>query len=275
MSLSLAQGFAELDVARYKAELYRQWHAGCRAGLLHHRVLETSDAFERSPTVRRLRGALLAGLSARRTITQVVKAQPALFAPFEAALLELGEESGTLEQSLRLLAEHFVAEQRAVGRVKRKLAYPMFNAVAATFIGPFPLLLFGHPGAYLLSVGALLALELAAGGGVLLAVARWYATKPALVRARLARGLATGIEAGLGLDRVVQLGVQASGSPEIAAHLARIPVTVRMGQSLARTFAGCPLIPREMHAAMEVADATGDYRDTLQRLADLYEAGFR
>jgi hypothetical protein len=42
-------------------------------------------------------------------------------------------------------------------------------------------------------------------------------------------------------------------------------------QPLSRTFTGCPFVDRPMVAAMEVADASGDYSGTLRRMADLYE----
>jgi type II secretory pathway component PulF len=273
--MNLLAAWAELDVARHKAELYRMWHAGCHAGLPHHTVLEHAGDFSRSPTVRRVRDALRAGLTRRATITAVVTANPVLFVPFEAALLELGEESGRLEECLRLLAGYFAAEHRMITWLKKKLTYPMFNALAAVVIGPLPLVFMGRTGAYLLSAGGGLVLCVAAGGGLLLAAARRYSRRPTPVRARLARALATGVEAGLGLDRVVDLAVQAAANPEIAIHVAGIPRTARMGQPLARTFAGCPAIPHEMLSVMEVADTTGNYTDTLRRLADLYDGALR
>ena len=107
---TLTQAFADLDTARHKAELYRQWHVGQRAGLPHQQVLRTMDEFARSPTVRDLRRALLAGLAGRASITAVTRAHPALFAPFEAALLELAtlppsQARTSLEKLAELLME--------------------------------------------------------------------------------------------------------------------------------------------------------------------------
>lgn len=273
--MNLAEAFAVLDAARYRSELYRQWHAGQRAGLLHHQVIATTDPLRRSPTVRRVRAALLAGLERRETITAVVKRHGDLFHPFEAALLVLGEETGQLESTLRLLGDHFAAEQRLVVWLKKKLAYPMFNALAACVIAPLPLLFLGSTGAYVVTACGGLALLIGAGGALLLAAARRYAQRPAVVQARLLRALATGVEAGLSLDRVVDLALAATASPVIAAHVARIPRTRRLQQPLAETFAGCPTLPAELLASLRVADATGNYTDTLRRLADLYEDGFR
>lgn len=271
--MNLAQAWAELDVARYKSEFYRQWYAGHHAGLVHHQALGTMDSFERAPTVRALRLWLLAGTKRRVTLAQLVAQKPALFLPFEAALLRLGEESGALENCLRLLADYFAAEHRMIVWLKGKMSYPMFNLLAASFIAPFPLLFFGHTAAYVtISFGSVAALLLA-GGGILKAAAAWYGQRPKLVMARLLRALTTAVEAGLSMDRAVALAVDASGNEQIRAHV-RAQGKAVASQPLSKTFDGCPVVPRQAVAAMSVAEATGDYGSTLQKLAELYDEGF-
>jgi type II secretory pathway component PulF len=105
-------------------------------------------------------------------------------------------------------------------------------------------------------------------------VARYYGRQPKFVRGRLARALTIAVEAGLPLGRAVELAVAATDDAGIAAHVAAIPATTIATQPLARTFAGCPKIPREMVAAMEVADVTGDYSGTLKKLAELYDGDY-
>ncbi|OGU02695.1 MAG: hypothetical protein A2085_02230 [Gemmatimonadetes bacterium GWC2_71_10] len=273
MAASLVHVWNELDVARYKSEFYRQWFAGHHAGLMHHQALETMDTFDRAPTVRALRLWLLAGTKRRATLAQLVSQKPALFLPFEAALLKLGEESGALENCLRLLADYFAAEHRMIQWLKGKMSYPLFNLLAASFIAPFPLLFFGHTASYIaISFGSVTALLLA-GGGMLKAAAAWYGQRPKLVLARLLRALTTAMEAGLSVDRAVTLAVDASGSEAIKAHIRRQGKAVGR-QPLGKTFDGCPIVPRQAVAAMNVAEATGDYSSTLQKLAELYDEGF-
>lgn len=271
MALSLPRALSDLDVARYKAELYRMWLAGYHAGLEHPRILGSIGAFGRSPAVEELRRYLLAGTQRRQALASLTRGRPALFAPFEAALLVLGEETGSLEQCLRLLADHFAAEHRMMLRVKQKLTYPIIQMFAASFIAPLPLVFTGHAGAYLLTAAGGVALCFAAGGSVLTAAARGYARRPRFVQARLARALTMGIEAGLPLPRAVELAADASGDPAIAAHVRAIPARTIASQTLAKTFAGCPGIPRELTAAMEVAEASGDYGGTLKKMAELYD----
>jgi type II secretory pathway component PulF len=98
--------------------------------------------------------------------------------------------------------------------------------------------------------------------------------KPHLVRARLARALATATGAGLPLDAIVRLAVAAADHPEVSAHAAALSPERIRSQPLSRTFAGCPFVPHEMIAAMRVAEETGDVGTTLGRLADLYDDGF-
>ena len=272
MPQSLVRAWNELDTARFKAEFYRMWHAGYHAGLEHPKALEMMDDFHRSPTVATSRRWLLQGTRRRQALGTVTSAKPELFTPFEAALLALGEESGSLEQCLQLLAEYFAAEHRLVLWVKKKLTYPMTQALAATFIAPFPLLVFGHSGAYLgLVCGGLATLALA-GGGLLLAAAKWFQQRPRYVRGRLLRALTIAVESGLPLGRAVELAVDATANDAIRAHVGRFTRQQLSTQPLSVTFAGCPEVPREMTAAMEVADASGDYSGTLKKMADLYEA---
>ena len=104
MSRSLVSAWNELDVARYKAELYRMWYAGYHAGLPHQKVLAAAGSFQRSPTVERMRVELLRGVEQRNALETTVRARPDLFIPFEASLIALGEESGGLEEIFKLLA---------------------------------------------------------------------------------------------------------------------------------------------------------------------------
>ena len=274
MAHSVARGWSELDVARYKAELYRMWYAGYHAGLSHEKVLATAGTFERSPTVERMRVELLRGVQQRNPLESTVRAHPDLFIPFEASLIALGEESGGLEEILQLLAGYFEAEHRMTLRVKKKMAYPMMNLIAAIFILPFPMLLFGDPLRYILTVTVEFVAAVMFGGTVLGAVARWFRRRPKIVLVRLCRALALGVEAGLSLDRVVQLAVDAAASGDLTAHVRRVPARQRRAQPLESTFAGAPGIPFEMLAALKVAAETGDYANTLRKLADLYEDGF-
>jgi type II secretory pathway component PulF len=175
---------------------------------------------------------------------------------------------------LRLLADYFAAKNRMLMKVKQQLTYPFFTGLAATVIAPLPLLFLGRSGVYWFTVLGGLAAWFAFGGSAIVAAARSYANRPAAVRVRLARALATAVEAGLPLDRAVRLSVDATASPEVSAHVGRFSPRVLATQPMTKTFTGCPLITPDMLGSMHVAETTGDYT-TLRKLASLYEDGFR
>lgn len=191
--------------------------------------------------------------------------------PFETALLRVGAEAGKLQETTQLLADYFSAEYRAVQQVLRHATYPMFTALAATFIAPLPMLVAGSAGGYVATVAAGLVLWALAGGSLLLSVVHFFLRQPKYVRGRLLRALTFGIESGLSLGKAVALAVDAADDEGIRRHVAQFgPVRVN-GQPLAETFRGCTLFTVEMIAALTVAETSGDYAGSLRKLADLYE----
>jgi type II secretory pathway component PulF len=268
---TIGQARQAVAAAAARAELYRLWHAGQRMGAAHPHILEMMGVLGRAPVVEELRSRLLEGTRQRRTITSVLTQNPQLTAPFERAILIFGEESGTFEQSLSSLIGHFKAEHRLLRKIWSKLTYPMITSLAAIFIAPLPLLFMNRGSAYWLIVIAGLLIWYVFGGAVITGLAAKYASHRDFVLARLARALATGVEAGLPLDRVVTLAVQATSHPAISAHVGRIPVPQLATRSLSETFEGCSVIPVELNAALRVAEASGDFSGALRKLADLYD----
>lgn len=270
---SMFAGWEELKAGQHRAAFYRAWQAAMRAGFPHPRTMEMVGA--QHPSVEPARRAVAKVTGAGRSLAAAIASAPSAFEPFEAGLLEAGEESGTLEETFRLLARHFTAKHTLMMWVAKQLSYPLVTAIAACFIAPLPFLVFGAAGLYLvLSVGGALLLVWR-GGAFVGAVSARYANRPPLVRARLARALATAIAAGLPLDRVTSLAAAASGSPLLVAHVERFTPRERATQTIAETFAGAPLLGHDFHAMLAIGDATGDYATSLGKLADLLEDGFR
>ena len=241
------------------------------AGLSHAQILAMMGDLQRSATVAGVRDTFLKGAQQRQSLDDVMTESPRLLAPFEAGLLRLGETGGQLERVLKFLADYFGAEFRAVQRIKRLLGPPMISGIAATFIVAFPVLYFGNATGYFITVGLELAGLFLVGGVVLTSVARSYRNRPEFVVGRFCRALAMGVEAGLPLAQVTEFAVAAADHRELTRHLDRIPRRERDRQPLAKTFAGCPALPFEVIAALEVADATGNYSDTVVKLAKMYD----
>lgn len=273
MSPGLAETLRAFEDGRDRAEFYRSWRAGVSAGLTHPRILATLNPSR--GTTAKVRQLFLEGTTAGQGIAALVRQRPALFEPFEASLLTLGDESGQLEPVLAALGEFFFRQYRMMLKVRSRMMYPMFLGLAATFIGPLPLVFMGQARTYVaITVMGLIAWA-TVGGSWLAGRAQAYQRRPEFVRARLARALATAIEAGLPLGRAATLAVRASGSPALVAHVRRFEERALTSQPISATLAGAAGITPEFLASLQVAERTGDFTTTMRRLAELYEDGFR
>jgi type II secretory pathway component PulF len=222
-----------------------------------------------------MRAWLLDGARRGQRVTYLVRTGGKRFEPMESALLVLGEESGAFEQSLQLLADFYLAKHRLILWIKKQMAYPMFTALCMVFIAPFPLLYFGHTASYIGFVTTGCVAWATSGGSFLLLVAERYGKQPALVRARFARALATGIEAGLPLPRAIRLASEAAADPQLSAFVDTMDERQLMAGSLHETFSRAPHMTADLIGALAIADRTGDFSTTLRKIADLYEDGFR
>lgn len=262
-----------LDDGRHRAEFYRMWRAGYSAAFTHPKSLETMGP-RASPATERVRTWLLDGTTRGRGVAELVRSGGARFEEFERALLTLGEESGRLEDALRLLGDFYTTKHRLMLHVKKLMAYPLITGLAACFIAPLPLLVFGHSRAYVMSAFGAAALLVAGAGGLVAGVAAAYGRKPRLARARMARALATAVEAGLTLPRAVRLAADASANSEIRAFVFAQTEEQLAGRPITASLDGCPHVTPDFVGVLRTAEATGDFR-VLARLADLYEDGFR
>jgi type II secretory pathway component PulF len=263
-----------LGADRHRAELYRMWRVAAAVGFTVPAALETMRE-RRSPEAEAARRWLLDGTRAGKGVGTLARTGGNRFGEFERALLVLGDESGTLEQSLQLLADFHAAKYRMMLRVMKRMAYPLFTGICATVIAPVPLLVVGYRNAYVSTVIAGLLGWALAGGSIVLAAAQRFGRDPALVRARLARALATAIEAGLPLPRAVRLAAAASAHDDVRRYVQAIDERNLADRPIAETLAACPHMSPDFLAVLATAERTGDFRTTMTRLAELYEAGFR
>lgn len=271
---SFLAAYRELDDGRHRTEFYRMWRTAVHAGFTNEKSLQTIGP-RGAPHVEDMRAWLLDGARRGQRITYLVRTGGSRFEPMERALLVLGEETGTFEESLRLLATFYESKHRLILWIKKQMAYPMFTALCMVFIAPFPLLYFGQTMAYIGFVTTGCVACITSGGSFVIAVAQRYGKRPPLVRARFARALATGIEAGLPLARAIRMAAEAAADPELSAFVnARDEHQLAAG-SLADTFSGAPHMTADLIGALTVADRTGDFTTTLRKIADLYEDGFR
>lgn len=261
------------DDSRHRAEFYRMWAAGHSAGLTHPASLENMGARE-SAAVEDMRRWLLAGTRRGGDLAALVKTGGARFEDFERGLLTLGAESGRLDRALQLLAVFYTKKHQQMLWIRKKMVYPAFTLIAACFVAPLPLLVAGNTTAYVLIAVSGVALIILNSTAITAAAAARYGRRPPLARARMARALATAVEAGLPLPRAARLAADASAHSAIRDFVARLDEHRLATSPVSESLAGCPHLTPEFVAVLATAERTGDYTP-LSRLAELYEDGFR
>lgn len=272
MLTGIFAAFRDLDEGRHRAEFYRMWATGCNAGFTHPQSFQAMGVRDSRQT-EAARQWLLNGTERGRDVATLVRAEGRRFEPFERSLLTLGDESGSLDDTLRLLGDFYMKKHQLMLWVKKKMAYAVFTAIAACFVAPFPLLFFGYPRAYALSAFAGVAFVLFGAHSALAAVAARFGRRPPLARARMARALATAVQAGLSLPRAVRLAADASANSRIRAFVERIPEHRLATASIGTSLIGCPHLTPDFLGVVATAEHTGDFT-ALTRLAELYEDGF-
>ena len=271
MSFTLFGALNELDEGRHRAELYRAWRVGLSAGFTHDFSLEQIGRITAAKT-ESIRRYLLTGTRQGRALTPLVNARPMLFEPFEAAMLAVGDESGTLANSLRLLSDQFRREYARMLKVRSYMGYPVFLGLVAAFGLTLPFLHRGGSRAYLTAIGGAITALLLIGGVPISILASVLSARSAYSIPRFARALAVGAEAGLPLGRLVRLSVAISDNADLRRHIANRSDRQLSIIPLANLFEGCRAVPTELLGQMKVADATGDYAATLKRYADSLES---
>jgi type II secretory pathway component PulF len=271
---SVFDAMRALDDGRHRAEFYRMWRAGYSAGFAHPKSFETMGP-RQSPLTETNRRWLLEGTKQGKGITELTKGGAGgRFEDFERALLAVGEESGSLERALELLGDFYTQKHTLMLWVKKQMAYPFFTMLAACFIAPFPLLWFGRTGAYILTAFGGVALLLLKAGALVLSVAASYGRRPPLARARMARALATAIEAGLPLPRAIRLAGDASANPQIRSYIQRFSERDLATRPISQVLSVCPHMAPDFLAIIKTSERTGDWTP-VTRIAELYEDGFR
>lgn len=274
MTTLLAAHRSVVDSER-RAAFYRSWQAAFGMGATHPNALKNLGLKFGSGDTERLRVYLGDAVEKRSTLTDALKRAPAgMLAPFESALLKLGEETGSLDRSLRMLADWYTGQHRLLVKLWGKSAYPLFLTLFAAVALPLPLVFMNQSTRYFMLAGVGVFLWWTFGGTVVYFPAKFAAGRGKWVRARLARSLTTAMEAGAPLDRALELALGAAASPELDACVKKTPIAKRRAQPLSATLAGCPGLPAEFIAAIQVAEQTGNWSDSLGKLGELYEDGF-
>lgn len=262
MKITVLGALRELDESRQRAELYRAWSVGLAAAMPPSIVLDQMGPIA-FPSVEEARRYLVVGTGLGKSVAALVKARPKLFAPFEGAVLTAGDDSGMINDAVRLLTEYFSGEHKRRLAIRNAMGYPVFAGVVLAFGLPFFVLPRSPVSTYVISIAILFTAFLLLGGAVISTLASISLSTHSLTRARFARVLAMTLAADIPLGRAVRLAVDASENHVLIEQIKNRPEGELSTTPLATLFAGCAEIPAGLMGQMMIADATGDYKGTL------------
>jgi len=273
-----------------RAEFYHQLAQLTDAGLTLRSALESQQSHPPARWLREPASRLLGYLKEGGTFGEAVAASPQWVPPFDAALLDAGEQSGQLPSCFKLLANHYAERARLARDVLSNLAYPLLLFHLAVLIGPVSLLVFGNFGAYLRTVGmtllpvyAVLLVVLCVAGsrhgersrGIMESIANriplFGSARRNLALSRLSLSLHALLNAGVPIVRAWPLAAAASGSIHLKREVASWPPLIDEGLTPAQLLAESKRFPELFTNMYSTGEISGTIDDSLARLQRLHQ----
>lgn len=243
-------------------------------------------------------------------LCQALAAQQDLFPPVFINMVEVGENSGTLDQVLQRLADFLEDQARLRGKITAAIAYPLLMGLVGcgvlfflvSYVLPkitrmlldldmtLPLatrVLISTSG-FLQSYGWLLLIALIISSLALrrwakepkgrLIVDRWALKAPLFGRlnllistARFSRTMATLLQSGVPLLRALDIASKLLGNQVLQLAVTSASVQVREGESLAGTLKRQAVFPAMLVQMIAVGERSGELEPMLLKVADTYE----
>lgn len=281
------------------------------AGLPITRALAALEAQTQNLQFKKILAHLKDEITKGRTLAESLKPYENVFGAIFSSMVEAGEISGKLEQSLIVLSRQMKRDHDLRARVRGALIYPaiIISALVAigylmmTYVMPTLTRTFAELGVELpfttrLLIGTsdfLIRYSWFAGGGLIIAVAgairafRSRAGKQAFDRiilkvpvfgnlvaklnsARFARTLASLISSGIAITKALRITSAVLGNTRFKAALEDAENEIEHGKTLAATLARYPdLFPPMVSQMIAVGEETGTITRMLLRLALFYE----
>lgn len=269
-------------------------------------VVEQADQQLLSRTLARLREDVRQGDALHAALAR----HPGVFPDLYVSIVQVGEDSGTLDQSMHRLADFLEAQARIRARVQAALAYPVLMALVGIGVLAF---LFAFvvpkitrmledmgqalpwPTQLLIELNNLLAgywwLLLLVVAGAMLALARYRQSASGRLRldrlqlkaplfgqllllittARLARTLAILLSNGVPLLKALGITRSLVGNRLLRQALEAAALRVQEGGSLAVALRESALFPPMLAQLVAAGEKSGQLEEMLYRVADSYE----
>ncbi len=259
------------------SQFFLQLASLLRSGVTAHDAMRELSGLISDGRLGRAADEMAARLAEGEAIADQLVRYPALFPEYAVNVVRAGEQFGGLPQALQGLAEQFESEAIIEGRLRWVRWYYGATLVLAALVAPFPLMVargFGWyarlaatrllPGilvAFLvvwLIRGALrtpalrdLYARISCGLPVVGSAARWAMIARTLDTLELSQ------QAGVTLDRGLQMAGEASGHPVMRRGATRASERVRRGESLGQATSEMEMLPRRVREMLAGAERSG------------------
>ncbi len=225
-----------------------------------------------------------------QTVADALAPYPAAFPAADLALIEIGEETGTLEQAFNDLADWHAFKKRIWRTIISGMIYPTVVIHIAALVIPAPTALLGKTSLaqYLLTAGAILACFYLPVGGALF-VYRWLGRQQQgrrpfdeavlripgvagalrdLALSRYCRSFLSMYRAGAKTDRCNEQAVKMCGNTAVAAWFDRGTELARAGDEVSSGFSS--RLPDDFISLWHSGEEGGRLEDSLERLTRNY-----
>jgi MSHA biogenesis protein MshG len=288
----------------------RQMYTLTKAGVPIIRAMGGLVETARSPRMQRVLAKVGEGLESGRSLTDSLRQHPDVFSDLYTSIIQVGENSGRLEESFLQIARHLELDKETRERVKTALRYPMivvvaiaiavgiinvsvipaFGQVFASFHAELPLatrVLLGVSNATIeYGVHLLVAIPVAAA-----ALARYLRTEAGGLRwdriklripvvgdivlratlARFARSFAMALRSGVPLVQALAVVSRAVGNAHVGDCIRGMRAGIERGENLTRTAVSTGLFTPLVLQMLMVGEETGQVDDMMQEVAEFYE----
>ena len=288
----------------------RQFHALQKAGVPLMQALRGLRDSTQNQALATVIDDLVNSLDSGLELSTALKRHPKVFPTLYVSMVQVGESTGTLEETLLQLAKYLELEKDTRDRVKSATRYPIF-VVAAIVIAIFIINIFVIPA--FAKVFAGLRTELPWATKILLATSeftvsywpvmliavivgfiairfyvrtdegryRWHRLKlrlPVMGRiinramlARFARSLAITIRAGVPLVQGMTVVSRAVDNDYISERIVQMRDGVERGETIARTAIATGMFPPLVIQMITVGEESGAVDDLMAEVAEYYE----
>lgn len=305
--------FAKKNISlQEKNFLFDSMHFMIEAGVSAYHSLEILQEDAKNPALKKVLAEVQRSLQEGQTIGDGLSQFPEHFSPLVINMIKVGEESGTLSESLKLIAEQYKRENAILSQIKGAMAYPIILIVAAigvmgfmlTFVVPRFVGVFEQAGMELpaitkftVSLSQLLGNPLVLGGGIggLILFGlfmkfspsgkglmyRAFSTIPVIKGVyhslnlyRFCWAIGALMKSGVGILEALRSTKQILVGTTYSEATKRMEDKVIKGFTLSQAIRDEELFPSIMAHMTAIGEETGNLDSTFDRLANYYEEKF-